>query len=260
MPPPPYTEDTFAADLFNAMQSRPSGQYSGRPLGNSANAKLWTPAKLHSLWLGVRTARDLFYRELSLQSFARLNICECMQESTGNYRLGVTGRPVNLADHASCGIIQVTPGSVLLDYKNWGLRIGGLDPAAVLRMDLSDPGPCVVLWAWYTRNCVATGVSFEEFGNRVAWNTPKGDVTRDVGNALFQWLAGPHNDRHHPDAHPGFDDYYKRILDYYTASGFGSKAQFDGVLATTFGTNLIGVAAARNRAAPSKAGEDDDAE
>ena len=236
----PYGTRELLADLTLALASRP-GPLSGRYLGNPANLALWTPLKVQQLMIGLRAAQSQFFPELSLQDFARLMVAEGAQESTGDWNLGV--RPIDFSDHASQGFLQVTPASVVLDYANYGLPIQDangkvlIDPAKVSRMTLANPGTNVLLWSWYTRNSVATGVSMNEWINRVAWNIPVGKVTRDFGNAQFTWLAGPHNDRHVAGA--GYDDYYRRIADYYVTSGFGSQQRFDQLLATPFDSRPV---------------------
>jgi hypothetical protein len=250
---PSYTQQDLQNDMFNAMKSRPNGGfYSGRALGNNANLAMWTPDKVHSYYEGIVTSHNLFFYYLGLRDFARLVICESMQESTGDYNLGV--KPVNFKDHTSQGIIQVTSGSVVLDYYNWGQPIIGvsgkmaMSPSAVPRMNFADPGLSVVMWAWYTSNGVKMGVSMNEYGNRVKWNIRTGGVTRDFGNCMWTWLGGPHNDRHNPATSSGYEDYYKRILDYYTQSGFGSKAEFDALLDTKLDTGIRAMYATQNNA------------
>jgi hypothetical protein len=238
-----YTVTQFKNDLFNAMITR-NPIYSGRGLGNSSNINLWNDKKVQSFYNGVLTAHKLFFsNELSLINYARLMICESMQESTGDYNLGV--KKVDFNDHTSHGIIQVTPGSVLIDYYNYGKPIVDinddfiLNPADVLNLDLSDPGVCIVIWALYTKNSVLMGMSFNEYINRIKWHSTPSNVTKDVGNCLFNWLGGPRNDRHANNS--PFDDYYKRILDYYVCSGFGTKAEFDSILDTKLNDKIFGI-------------------
>lgn len=238
-----YTINNFKTDLFNAMITR-NPIYSNRPLGNSLNINLWSDKKINSFYTGIITAHKLFFlKELSLNDFARLVICVSMQESTGNYNLGV--KKIDFKDHTSHGIIQVTPGSVLIDYYNYGkpiVDINGkfiLNPSDILNLDTSDPGPCVVVWALYTKACVLFGMSFNEYVNRIEWYSNPSEVTKDIGNCLFNWLAGPRNDRFiNKNA---FDDYYKRILDYYVSSSFGNKAKFDNILNTKIDNTIIGI-------------------
>ncbi len=239
---PAYTSKQVLADLQALLISRP-GPLSGRHLGNPANLALWTPYKVQQLTIGLRVAQATFYPEIPLRDFARLILAEAAQESTGDFNLGV--RPVDLQDHASQGLLQVTPASVLLDYKNYGLPIKDatgkvlLDPAKAERLSLANVCTNVLLWAWYTRNSVAFGVSFNEWAHRSEWHIPTGGVLRDFGNAQFTWLAGPHNDRHTADQ--GYADYYNRIADYYISSGFGTQAQLDALLATGFAAEPIAV-------------------
>jgi hypothetical protein len=231
-----YTRRSFQTDLFHAMQSRP-GKYSGRALGNTANVALWTADKVDSLWDGVVTAHRLFFRKEcpSLRSFARLIICEGMQESTGIWNLGC--KPVDFGDHTSHGFMQVTPGSVMKDYRDWGLPIrsarGGtsrvlLDPATIGTVDTSVPHVSVLLFAWYSKNCVNMGVSMNEYAHRFSWNIPITTTHQKVlGACQAVWLAGPRTYINTDAGWRAYDDYYHRILDYYTQSGFGDKASFD---------------------------------
>jgi hypothetical protein len=240
-----YSKQQFQQDLFNAMISRPNGGiYSHRALGNTVNIKLWSDEKVRQFYVGVVTAHKLFFNEVTLQDFARLIICESMQESTGDYRLGV--KPViRFDDHTSWGVIQVTPGSVLKDYFMYGKPIMNIDgiivlnPKTVDSIDLSDPGICIIIWAWYVKNSVLMGVSMNEWINRVLWNIPLSGVTQDLGNCMLTWLAGPHNDRWKNNA--PFADYYARILDYAIGSGFFDQAKFDQLLATKLTPKIIGM-------------------
>lgn len=240
-----YTISQFKIDLFNTMKSRPTaGVYSGRALGNSANISLWTDDKIKSFFNGVLTAHYIFFNRMQLIDFARMIICECCQESTGDYRLGV--KPINFKDYTSHGIIQVTPASVLLDYYNYGKPILDinkkliLSPSMVQTLDLADPGVCIVIWAWYVRNGISMGVSMNEWINREIWYIPVGGVTRDYGNCLYTWLGGNSNNRH-IKTDPGFDDYHNRLLDYYIASGYGDKERYEQLLSTLFDDTIIGV-------------------
>ena len=240
-----YSISQFKLDLFNTMKSRPNaGLYSGRALGNSANIPLWTDDKIKSFYNGVLTAHSIFFNNMQLIDLARLIICESCQESTGDYRLGV--KPIDFEDHTSHGIIQVTPGSVLLDYYNYGKPILDvnkkmiLSPSMVKSLDLSDPGVCIVIWAWYIRNGVAMGVSMNEWINREIWYITVGGVTRDYGNCLYTWLSGPNHSRDRK-TDPGFDDYHFRLLDYYIASGYGDKEKYEQLLSTPFEDTIIGV-------------------
>lgn len=231
-----YDKNAMQKDLFQAMQPRP-GKYSGRALGNADNIKLWTPQKVDSLWEGIVTAHArIFKKECpSLKEFARLIICEGMQESSGNWNLGC--KPVDFSDHTSHGFIQVTPGSVMIDFYNWGLPVKSaltgrtgvvlLDPAKTLQMDTSDPCTTVMMFAWYSKNSVNMGVSFNEYAHRKAWNIPIPTHNKVYGSLQLTWLAGPRMYVDTPEGQAAYDDYYKRILDYYTQSQFGTKEQFD---------------------------------
>lgn len=236
-----YDRKQMERDLFNAMQSR-QGYYSGRALGNSENVKLWDTAKLDSLWEGIVTARARFFRsELSLRDFARLIICEGMQESTGDWNAGC--KAVDFEDHTAHGFIQVTPGSVMKDFSEWGQSVTSalkarrhvtlLDPANTLSMDTSDPCTTILMFAWYTKNSVNMGMSFNEYAHRHAWNISLTPHSKVYGACQAVWLGGP---RTYIDSDAGwkaYDDYYKRILDYYTQSGFGSKQDFDKLVLQT---------------------------
>jgi hypothetical protein len=240
-----YTLSQFKVDLFNAMESRPdAGIFSKRALGNSKNKSLWSEAKIKSFYDGIVTSHNIFFPEFTLEEFAHLIICESMQESTGDYRLGV--KPLNFKDHTSHGIIQVTPGSVLFDYYRFGqpiIDINGnmiLSPSQTLSIDLNDPGVSIVIFSWYTTNSVSMGVSINEWINRVAWNIPIGKVKRDFGNCKLNWLAGPHNDRH-TNGKAAFQDYYNRILDYFIAAKFGNKGNFDELISRPLRNKIQGV-------------------
>jgi hypothetical protein len=238
-----YPITQFKTDLFNAMVSR-NPIYSNRPLGNSSNISLWTDKKIQSFYDGILTAHKLFFqKELTLINYARLMICESMQESTGDYNLGV--KKIDFNDHTSHGIIQVTPGSVLLDYFNYGKPIVDnhnkliLNPSNILDLDTSDPGTCIVAWSFYTKNSVLLGMSMNEYVNRIAWHSMPTNVTRDIGNCMYCWLGGPRNDRH--VNLQGWNDYYLRILDYFVCSNFGSKQDFDNILDTKLDNNIYGL-------------------
>ena len=239
---PAYNRAEMDANLNAVLQARP-GPRSGRPLGNPANLTMWSEAKRQSLYRGIVQARNIFYRELNLRDFAHMILSESAQESTGDFTLGV--RPIDFNDHASQGLIQVTPGSVVLDFLHWGKQVRStsrqvlLDPNQAAQMDLSDPTTSLMMWAWYTKNCVAIGTSIEEFQHRTAWNSPTGTIVRDFGNAQFVWLAGPHSDRHVDDS--GYQDYYNRINDYFVESGFGSQADFDRLLNTPLSAVRVGM-------------------
>lgn len=227
----PYSIDDFTKDWMHAMISRPNeGHFSGRALGNTANQALWTTAKTTSFYNGIVAAYLNFFRSefADLKTFARLVMCECMQESTGNYNLGV--RPVDFKDHTSHGLIQVTPASVLLDYKNYGQPIVDANgkllvvPSLTKEFDLSDPGINIIIWAWYTKNCVIMGVSMNEWVHKDVWHIPTGGVPKNFGNCQLCWLAGPGVGREKNKT--AFQDYHNRILDYWVASGFGTVDEY----------------------------------
>lgn len=236
-----YTKKQMMLDVQALLQAHP-GPLSGRPLGNPTNVQLYTPERLQQLWEGVCTAWARFFRREfpSLREFARVVLCECAQESTMDYRLGV--RAVSFQDHTSHGVIQVTPGSVLKDYSTWGTPIKSVlkgrtdvviaDPAQTLQFDTSDMCLTITLWAWYTSNCVKCGVSLNEYAHRKAWHIQVGGVPRTYANCLLTWLAGPRNDTGTPSGAQSFADYYARICDYYVQGGFGTREAFDAHLAT----------------------------
>lgn len=242
-----YNKSQLFNDIKSLLQTRP-GPASGRPLGNPNNIALYSPEKVASVWEGICTSWVRFFRKEfpSLKNFARMVLCECAQESTMDYRLGV--RPVDFSDHTSHGIIQVTPGSVLKDYTAWGLPIKSAlkgrtgkviaDPNKTLQFDLTDPCLSIVIWAWYTKNSVLMGVSMNEFSHRKVWNIPAGSTTQIYGNCLLTWLAGPHNDINKPSGKASFEDYYKRQLDYWVQSGFGDAGQFDANIQTRLSPTL----------------------
>ncbi len=230
-----YTKADMRADLLEAIKTR-QPIYSNRPLGNSANAALWTTDKIDQLWEGLFSAWKKFFREFDLRTYSRLVLAQCMQESTGDYRLG--SRAVDFTFHGSCGFSQITPGSVMFDFHRFGRPIRSelkgrtkvvlADPARTLEMDTTDPGLCVLLMAWYVKNCVAIGVSLNEHAHRIAWHIPPaGDrVSNTYGTALVTWLAGPHNDYLTGNGARAFKDYGDRICDYFVQSGFGSSDDF----------------------------------
>jgi len=244
-------------DMARVLQSRPAGPLSGQPLGNTINTALWTPSMLSRLDLGLRVAGGTFFPQLNATqaqqvNFRRLLLCELAQESTGNPALGVTA--IRLDDHRSQGPLQVTPGSVVKDYLNYGLPITDTAGTTLLSPQLledaiskkkpilADPCISLLLWAWYTSNCVVTGVSFAEWHNRKTWNIATGGVTPDFGNCQLTWLAGPHNDRYKPTGKAAYQDYYNRMHDYWVGAAFGTRAAFDALLATPIPRKLRCVA------------------
>jgi hypothetical protein len=227
------------------MRSRPNSQgLSGRPLGNDVNIALWTPEKIDSLFAGLVTAHRLFFVDLPFMDYARVIICECMQESTGDFRLGSAPTTLDLSsDHKSYGLIQVTPASVVRDYRDFGKPICDVftKTTRVIRpgkhatsLDLSDPFTNIVLHAAYTTSSIACKMSLREYAFRKAWNSrPTSTQVPDFGNCLLVWLAGPRNDRH--DGASGaksFDDYHKRVSDYFVGAGFGTRERLDTILST----------------------------
>lgn len=227
-----YTVQDLSGDIMNVLTTRPNNNgLSGIALGNNDNKRLWDDEHLKKLYDGIVKSQNIFFPQIPLQSFARLILCECAQESTGNYNLTVV--PVDLSDFKSQGIIQLTPGSVLKDYMNHGIQFDdSLIPSEVTKWDLSDPEIQILIWSWYTYNSVLAGVSLEEYCNRIAWNTQRlYEVTRDYGNLQLCWLAGPRNDRH-TNAKNNYQDYYNRICDYWVGSTFGTRSDFDNLIDT----------------------------
>lgn len=234
-----YGMQDMKNDLFSAIKSRPS-KYTKRPLGNSSNIALWTDREVALLWNGVVTAWKLFFLDEfpRLATFARVVIAFGVHLSTGNFKLNVTPT-IDMTSWRGQGFMQIAPASVVAEYAAYGkpicCAVHGeydsvmLDPATVATMDAADPGLGVVLWAWYVKNCVVTGMSMKEYANRVWWNIPEGLVTRVFGNCLLTWVAGPHND-FLAGGERAFNDVYKRVLDYYTQSGFGNKFEFDSLM------------------------------
>lgn len=238
-----YNLSQMREDITALLQSR-AGPMSGRPLGNPTNASLYDDrSRITQLWEGVCTAWVRFYRREfpSLRDFARVVLCECAQESTMNYQLGV--KPVRFDDHTSHGIIQVTPGSVLKDFAAWGTPISSVlkgrtnvvvaDPSTAQQLDTSNMCSSIVIWAWYTSNNVKCRMSLNEHAHRNAWHSTPSEVQQIYGNCLLAWLAGPRNDIDAPSGQRSFEDYYNRICDYYVQSGFGPKASFDQHMRTT---------------------------
>ena len=223
-----YSMAQLQADLKNVLQLR-APKYSNRNLGNPANVALWTPDKMQSLMRGIQTAQR-YFPKIGLVDLAHLILAEGAQESTGNFAMpGV-----------SVGFMQVTPGTVGIDFKNHGMPIKAADGSVVVSPqsspDLNDPAQNIALWAWYSSNVVIAGMSLNEVALN---NQPFGKVTRDFGNAEFDWLAGPHNDRHDASKAANFKDYHDRIKDYFVQSDFGSDSQFEALLATPLGSKLV---------------------
>jgi hypothetical protein len=222
-----YSVAQLKADIGTVLQLH-APVYSNRNLGNPANVALWTPDKIASLYRGIATAQQ-FFPQLSMTDLAHLVAAEGAQESTGNFAL----------PGYSVGFLQVTPNTVVQDFTNHGRPILAPDGSAVvtpgITADLTDPAQNVALWAWYTHNVVVAGMSL----NEVALGFKQGGVTPDFGNAQFDWLAGPHNDRHNPAVAASYKDYHDRIKDYFVQANFGTDAQFEQLLGTSIGTGLI---------------------
>ena len=239
-----YTPAMLQQDIANVLTSRPAG-VSGRALGNTVHVALWTAAKQARLYDAILTAHASFFPQMPLLEFAHLVLCEGAQESTGDYTQGVTGG-ISYNDHTGQGFLQVTPATVVADYANYGTPVKDaagltlLDPAQALHFDLADPAVNTMLWAWYTKNSVTYGVSLAEAAHALVWHVTLGGVTRDYGNIMFDWLAGPHNDRHKNGA--GFVDYQARILDYWLQSRFGTQDRFNQLLNTPLGASPVDVA------------------
>lgn len=233
-----YAFQDFRSDFLRALANSTPGKFSGRYIGDPSKVGMWTPAKLIELYNGLLTAHNLFYFDLGLafKDFAQVVMAECLQESTGNYNLWVG--PISFTDGDAHGVIQVTPQSVLLDYHVWGqpiIDVSGtvvIRPNDVLRWDLSHNTLNIVLWAWYTRNTLAAGLSLNEYGFIPQWHGVRHQGIPDswvnFGNALYVWLGGPRNYRERP----GTDaDYYLRVKDYYTHN-FGTEASFERIFNT----------------------------
>ena len=208
-------------------------------LGRAGIMSKWTPAKLTQLMEGIGNVNALFYPEFSRRDIARLIICEGAQESTGDYDLGA--RAIDFNDHGAQGFIQVTPGSVVKDFRDFGKKIVNarghvvLDPARARSYDLRNVRTNVAFWGWYTHDTVVAGVSLNEWEHRAAWHIATGGVTRDYGNAMYTWLAGPRHDRHKDDG--AFREYHGRIAAYWRHAGFGSG--FDALIARRFPARML---------------------
>lgn len=230
-----YPFAVFCADFLAALGNSRLGRYSGRYIGDPSKVGMWDRAKLAELYNGLLSAHNLFYFDIGVgfKDFAQVVMAECLQESTGNYNLWVG--PVVFNDGDAHGVIQATPQSVILDYHVWGQSLidaSGtvvLRPADVLRWDLSHNTLNVLIWAWYTRNTLAAGLSLNEYGFRDQWHgvPHRGidDAWINFGNAMYVWLGGPYNYRERAGSN---QDYYLRVKDYYTHN-FGSEAQFEAI-------------------------------
>jgi hypothetical protein len=234
-----YGVAQLRADLAAAL--KPYHDPSVGWLGRDGIMSKWTTAKVTELLYGIQNVKNIFYPEFALRDVARLIVCEGAQESTGDYNLGV--HSIDFNDHGAQGFIQVTPGSVVKDYHDFGTKIVNaaghvvLDPAKSKSYNLSNVRTNVAFWAWYTHNTVAAGVSLNEWVHRNEWHIQVGGVTPDYGNSMYDWLAGPRHDRHKDDS--AFRDYYGRIRAYWNHAGFGSS--FDALLAKRFSTRIIDV-------------------
>lgn len=214
-----YSLSNMVLDFAHAVQSRPTsiGLLSGRPLGNSVNLDLWDITQMRSLYDGISTVHGLFYEGHSQETIARLILCLGMQESTGDPAL-------NAPSGRSQGFMQVSPGSVVVDFDTFGEVLPSpytnLVPG---RVNLTDPGTSVKLWGWYGNAAAHSGVSVAEYVNRDAWNIKAERCSPTLAHAILAWLAGPSADVSDPITRVHFEDYLSRIRDYWVASGFGSE-------------------------------------
>lgn len=231
-----YTFEQMRSDFTKALGNSRVGPYSGRYIGDPSKLTLWTKAKFEELYNGLVSAYVLFYSDIgvSFKNFAQVVMCECLQESTGNYNLWVG--PIMFNDGDAHGLIQATPQSVILDYHVWGqpmVDVSGqvvLRPDEVLKWDLSHCTLNLLIWAWYTRNTLGAGMSLNEFGFP-EWGRRPNNIVKDFGNALYVWLGGPENyrqDKTKIQNNPGHLDYYNRVKDYYTCN-MGDEATFERV-------------------------------
>jgi hypothetical protein len=180
------------------------------------------------------------------KDFAQVVMCECLQESTGNYNLWVG--PIMFNDGDAHGVIQVTPQSVVLDYHVWGQPIIDVSgtvvcrPHEVAKWDLSHCTLNLIMWAWYTRNTLGAGMSLNELGFP-EWHRRPNNIVRDFGNALYVWLGGPENYRQDPQKikdNPGHLDYYLRVKDYYVCN-MGTEADFERIFNTPVPNKQIAI-------------------
>lgn len=234
-----YTIEELTKDFSTALGNSCVGPYSKRYIGDPAKLKMWTADKYAELYNGLASAYALFYSDIGIpfKEFAQVVMCECLQESTGNYNLWVG--PVMMNDGDAHGLIQATPQSVLLDYHVWGQQMVDVSgsvivrPHEVLQWDLSHCTLNLMMWGWYTRNTLGAGMSLNELGF-VEWHRRSNDIVRDFGNALYIWLGGPENYRQ--DAKkikesPGHLDYYLRVKDYYVCN-MGTAKDFERIFNT----------------------------
>jgi hypothetical protein len=219
-----YGLSDMVLDFAHVIQSRPSGIFSHRPLGNSQNLDLWAMSEMESLYDGIATVHGLFYDEYSRETIARLILCVSMQESTGDHALHVpAGR--------SQGLMQVSPESVVADFDTYGQTLPSLrEPLTPGRVNVSDPGTSVKLWGWYGNAAAHTGVSVAEYVHRVEWQIAAHRLRPTLAHALLAWLAGPSADVGQAATKAHFEEYLNRIQDYWIAAGFGSQRRLQLLL------------------------------
>ncbi len=243
-----YTLDEMTKDFTKALTNSRMGPFSHRYIGDPSKISLWNKDKFIELYNGLASAYILFYNDIgiSFKDFAQVVMCECLQESTGNYNLWVS--PIMLNDGDAHGIIQATPQSVILDYHVWGqpiIDVSGsviLNPKEISKWDLSHCTLNLIIWAWYTRNTLAVGMSLNEYGFP-EWHRQPNNIVRDFGNALYIWLGGPENFRQDQTKianNPGHLDYYKRVKDYYVCN-MGTEEQFEKMFSTPIPKKLVAI-------------------
>jgi hypothetical protein len=204
-------------DFATAVQTRPDGIFSQRPIGNSLNLDKWDVARMQSLYGGITAVHTAFYEEFSKQTLARLILCVGMQESTGDFAL-------NVPYGQSQGFMQASPASVVQDFNTYGQTIHSRHrPLVPGDVDVADPGTSVMLWGWYGNVVAHTGVSVAEYVHRAEWDI---DARRDrpnLAHALLGWLAGPSATLDDGVVRAHFKDYFNRVMDYWLAAGFGTQ-------------------------------------
>ena len=203
----------------------------------------WTPDKVAQLKKGIDTAQQ-FYPNIKPQTLAKLIVAESAQESTGDPNAGINAGQKDWSksqDGAGLGLLQVTPKFAVQDFIKHGTAIKAPDGSVVVdpkgKIDLSNPATNVAMWAWYTKNAVASGTSM----NEAASGAKGSPVTRDFGNAQWSWLGGPHNDRHDSATAGGYKDYHDRIKDYFVQSGMGGADEFEKLLDTPVSSTMSNV-------------------
>ena len=226
---PTYTLANLSADMNAVLQARsPSSSDTYGNLGNPANIALWTQSPLQSLYDGLLVTQASYYPSLSLQDLAHLILALGATDSTGDYTLN---------NGSTVGYLQVSTANGENDYINHGLAIQGENGELISpsNISLGVPGANLALMAWYSRNAVSSGESADEASTGAHNHV----VTRDVGNAVLAWLAGPGLDRHSnpPTSWPAF---YARLADYYVQSNFGTQASFDAIMNTSMPSTLQG--------------------